>query len=517
MRGLAVERVTKRYGAVVALDDVSLEVRSGEIHALVGENGSGKSTLCQVLFGSPVIRETGGFEGRILLDGSPIEVPGPIEALALGIGLVHQELALIPGLTVAENIALGVEPVRGTMPLAALDRGAMRSRAVDVLGRLGSSVEPDRLVGHLPIGAQQLIETAREANRTALKTLILDEPSAALAAAEAASLGVMMQSLAASGVGVLLVTHRLPEVMELADRITVLRDGAIVATLVRGEADTVTLARLMVGRDGDESIRGLGASQGDPVLEFNDLRVEMSGDALLGLDLTVRAGEIVGMTAQSGHGRLAIAAGLLGIFPVAGSVKVDGEPVVAGDPVSLERGGMAVVSENRREAGLALGESVALNIGFPSLVAGRRFVRGRRTPGGGLIDYAALEVVAKELVQRFDVRCDSVWQPVGELSGGNQQKLAIARAVAADPRVLVVAEPTRGIDVSAKELVLRSLAQVAADGVAVVVVSGEVGELERVCDRIVVLRHGRAAAEFAAPFDRVAIELAVVGEGQGAA
>ncbi|MDO8963286.1 MAG: sugar ABC transporter ATP-binding protein [Coriobacteriia bacterium] len=504
--------MTKRFGSAVALDCVSLEVRPGEIHALVGENGSGKSTLCRVLFGDPVIAETDGFEGRVLLDGEPVSVPGPIEALALGIGLVHQELALIPGMTVAENIALGVEPVSGRLPWAPVDTAAMRARAEQILARLGATVEPDRLVDDLPIGARQLVEAAREADRTALKTLILDEPSAALSASEAASLGTMMRSLAADGVGVLLVTHRLPEVVELADRITVLRDGRVVATLARGEADTFELARLMVGRDGDESVRTPGIPAGAPVLEIEELAVALPGDALAGLSLSVRGGEIVGVTAQSGHGRLAIAAGLLGLYHVSGRVVVDGRRLTPGDPVSLENGRLAIVSENRRDVGLALRESVALNIGFPSLVAGRRFVRAGHAPSGGLIDRAELESVAADLVARFDVRCDSVRQAVGELSGGNQQKVAIARAVAAGPRALVVAEPTRGIDVAAKEIVLRSLAGIATEGVAIVVVSGEVAELERLCDRIVVLRDGRAASEFRPPYDRVAIELAVIGE-----
>lgn len=509
---LAAEGVTKRFGVTLALDDVSLDVRAGEINALVGENGSGKSTLCRVLFGDPIIAATGGYEGRISLDGVEVSIGDPQDAHACGIGLVHQESALIGDMSIAENVTLGREPVRGSAPLAPVDRAQARAVADAALSRLGVRLDADGAVSELPLGLRQIAETARETDRFGLRVLVLDEPSAALSASEAEALAVATRRLADSGVGVLFVSHRLPEVLALADRVTVLRDGRIVRTLARGEADQAQVARLMVGSDSGRHIRRARRPSEKVALRIEDLKVAMPGDTLRGITFAVRAGEILGVTAQAGHGRLALANGLLGFYPAAGRVEVNGRPVRLGDPAAMERAGLSVIHEDRRHVGLELDRSIALNIGLPSLLAGRAFVRARRFPGGGFVDTAGMAAAAEDLVERFSIRCTGVGQKVGELSGGNQQKVAIARGVVSGPDALIVAEPTRGIDVSAKDVVLEALASVADDGVAVVVVSGEVAELERVCDRVIVLRHGRMAAEYGAPLDTVAIEMGLLGE-----
>lgn len=509
---LVVENISKRYGNTVALDNVSFDVRAGEVHALVGENGSGKSTLCKVLFGDHAIRDTGGHGGQILLDGEPVAFRSSHDALNHGMALVHQEMSLVPEMSVAENVTLGNEPLKGRGMLASVDRRMAERFTIDALASLGVSIDPAAITGELPVGAQQLVEAAREFSRAGVKVLVLDEPSAALSTAESESLVRMMRSLADTGVAVLFVSHRLREVLDVADRITVLRDGRLVGTVERGSADAVGLIRMMVGEDSADSVRRHSSIRDSDALRMHSVNVPMPGDPLRDLSLEVKAGEIVGVTSQSGHGRLALCSGLLGFYPIGGALFIDGAEVFAGDPVRLERAGMSVIHEDRRYVGLDLNESVALNIALPSLVAGRRFVKLGWLPGGGFADEDAIREAAVQLIERFDIRCSGPLQPVGELSGGNQQKVAIGRGVASEPSVLMVSEPTRGIDVRAKDMVLSALGSIADEGVGVVVVSGEVLELERICDRIIVLRDGRVKAEFSPPFSEIDIELAVLGE-----
>lgn len=509
---IAVENLTKHYGTTVALDGVSFAVRAGEVHALVGENGSGKSTLCKVLHGEADVIDTGGYVGCVRIAGEEVVLSSPEDALRHGIAYVHQETALVPQMTVAENIVLGCEPVSRGWPLPPVDARAMSGYAVRALAALGVDLDVTRTVGDLPTGMRQLVEAAREMSRNGIRALVLDEPSAALSQAETQALGVLIRSAAAKGIAVLLVSHRLSEVLELADRVTVIRDGRVVGTWSSEETNAGELARFMVGDDAVLPSARSRRPSSDVALEFAGLSVAMPGDPLRELSLAVRAGEIVGITAQAGHGRLALTSGLLGLYPATGQVWVRGVRLDLGDPVAPERCGLSVVHEDRRTVALEASESIAVNITLPSFVAGRKFVRMSRLPGGGFLDHAAVNQTAEVLVKRFGIRCGSIHQPVGELSGGSQQKVIIARSVASEPRALVVSEPTRGIDVRAKDTVLAALTAIADDGVAVLVISGEVAELERVCDRIVVLRQGRMCAEFEPPYQGAEIELAVVGE-----
>lgn len=513
---LVIERIVKRFGNTVALDCVSLEIRAGEIHALVGENGSGKSTLCKIISGDQELAGTDMHEGRVLLDGEPVAFTSPEDALRHGVAMVHQDVSLIPQMTVAENVTLGREPTLRMRPLAPVDEKAAQAASQNALAGLGVALDPGALAGELPIGAQQLVEAARESSRAGIKILVLDEPSAALSRTESELLLKLMTTLAGAGVAVLFVSHRLSEVLQVAHRVTVLRDGRVAGTVEAAEVSTVKLARLMVGDDDSDPVERAGSALDSIALEMQGLRVSMPGDPLRGLSLSVRRGEIVGVTSQAGHGRLAVGNGLLGFYPASGTLLVAGASVPIGSPVAMERAGLSVVHEDRREVGLELGESVAMNIALPSLIAGRRFLTARWFPGGGFPDDAAIHSAAEELVERFDVRCVDVGQAVGELSGGNQQKIAIARSVASKPTALIVVEPTRGVDVRAKDTILAALGSIADEGVGVVVVSGDVGELDRICDRIVVLREGRKSAEYLPPFDAVEIELAVLGEDSGA-
>lgn len=512
---LAAIGVTKRYGEAVALDGVDFAVEPGEVHALLGENGSGKSTLCKVLFAAPEILQSGGLEGSVTLDGRPVSFAGPAEALDAGVGLVHQELSLAGDLTVAENVTLGIEPVRGAGPLSPVDRERAEALARDALAGIGAAIEPSTPLRDLPIGAWQLVETARETSRAALRVLLLDEPSTALSAAEADGLAKMVRSLADAGVGVVLVTHRVPEALALADRVTVLRDGRVAASVPVSEADPARVAAWMVGDAAQAGNRTRRRTLGGIALSLEELVVSLPGDPLRALSLDVRAGEIVGVTSQAGHGRLALAAGLLGLARSTGRVTVAGTVVRPGTPGEALRSGLVVIHEQRDGVVLAPDESVAFNLFFASAVAGRGFVRSRRLPGGGLLDLASMERASEDIVERLGIRCSSVRQPVRELSGGNRQKVVIGQALAAEPRALVVAEPTRGIDVVARQRVHEELRRLADSGVAVLVVSGDAGELAVLADRIVVLRGGRAVAEHTAPFDPVRLELAVLGEGIG--
>lgn len=509
---LSIEDLTKRYGGTVALDGVTLEVRAGEIHALVGENGSGKSTLCRILLRDPVIERSGGYEGRIVLDGDVVNFASTAEALAHGLALVHQEPSLVEGMTVAENVALGGELTRGSGPLASVDDAACAASARSALAGLGVAVDVSAPVGELSIGTQQLVEAAREFGRASVKALVLDEPSAALSKGESESLCQAMRAASDGGTAVLFVSHRLAEVLETADRVSVLRDGRLVATVAAAETNAAELARLMLGIDGETAGHRASSATSETTLAIEHLTVSMPGEVLRDFSLSVRAGEIVGITSQAGHGRLALGNGMLGLYPASGELTVAGVPVAIGDAADMERRGLSVVHEDRRSIGLDLEESIALNMVLPSVVAGRGYVHAPWLPGGGFLHRRSIRSAAEELVARFGIRCTSVEQRVGALSGGNQQKVAIARGLASRPSALIVAEPTRGIDIGAKEAILGALGSIAEQGVAVVVVSGEVVELERVCDRIIVLRDGRIAEQFSPPCDTLQIELAVLGE-----
>lgn len=501
---LELKNITKSYFGTTVLKDVNLSVKAGEIHALVGENGAGKSTLMNLLFGMPVIQETGGFEGDIYIKGEKVNIINPGQAMELGIGMVHQEFMLLPGFTVTENIKLNRELSKKNIASKALGPGfetldypAMQKDARFAIEKLGLAINENAFVSNLPVGYMQFVEIAREIDKKNARLLVFDEPTAVLAESEAEYLLSAMRLLASQGIAILFITHRLDEVMTCSQRITILRDGEVVASLPRSDTSLERVAELMVGRKLERPHlppRAMEPHDQDLVVELNNLRVRMPGEEVRGVNLKIRQGEILGIGGLAGQGKIGIANGVMGLYPASGQVYKDRKPIRLNDSKDALQSGMAFVSEDRRGVGLLLDESITLNIVLTSIEAQEKFLRPTILPGVRLLDQKAARAHAIKMIKDLDIRCAGPNQPVRRLSGGNQQKVCLARAFTLEPEVLWVSEPTRGIDVGAKQLVLDLLVRLNREyGMTIIMTSSELTELRRICDRIALVYHGRIA------------------------
>ncbi|MBP7096910.1 MAG: sugar ABC transporter ATP-binding protein [Spirochaetia bacterium] len=499
---LSLEGITKDFYGTTVLRDVSFALRRGEILGLVGENGAGKTTLMRILFGMPVIAETGGFGGTVRIDGRPASFRNPFDALDAGIGMVHQEFSLIPGFTTTENIMLNREQSRRNVAvdlfgprMATLDRPAMTARASKAIERLGVELHPDTLVSEMPVGHKQFTEIAREIDRENVKLLVLDEPTAVLAESEAEILLASLRRLAAQGIGIIFISHRLHEVTAVADRVVVLRDGQLVKDTSAKGVEVREIAAWMVGREVDANARVRSdRSFGGPALEVEHLWVDMPGETVRDVSFSVREGEIFGIGGLAGQGKLGIPNGIMGLFAAGGEVRLHGKHVALDAPRAALDAGMAFVSEDRRGVGLLLDESLDWNIAFTAMQVKGAYLR--RWLGGlfSLRDEKAMRALAEQYIEMLEIKCTGHRQKAKELSGGNQQKVCLAKAFALEPNLLFVSEPTRGIDVGAKKLVLDKLRHYNRDeGTTIVMVSSELEELRAICDRVAIVDEGRIA------------------------
>lgn len=497
---LEMNNITKRYGENTVLSDVSVRIRPGEIHALLGENGAGKSTLMNVLFGMPVIHSTGGFEGEVVLDGEKIAIASPHDAMRKGIGMVHQEFMLLPGFTIAENIKLNREITKPSVlsrvfgkNLERLDMPSMAQDARKALDAVGMGISEYTMVRGLPVGYMQFVEIAREIDKTGVKLLVFDEPTAVLTESEAEKLITVMKNIAAQGIAIIFITHRLDEVIAAADNITILRDGKLAATRAKEKTNIVELAELMIGREGESMVEKTPrthALSGKKALCIRNLSVEMPGEEVEDITLEVEEGEILGIGGLAGQGKIGIPNGVMGLYPAQGEVEFFGQPLPLNNARRALESGAAMVSEDRRGVGLLLDESIEDNIVFNAMqvrgdylrsVGGLRFKKGKE-----------IRAHAQEMIRELDIRCTSALQHTGTLSGGNQQKVCIARALTMQPKLLFVSEPTRGIDIGAKKLVLETLLKLNREqGMTVVMVSSELMELRSICDRIAIVAEGK--------------------------
>ncbi|MDK1347650.1 sugar ABC transporter ATP-binding protein [Streptomyces sp. 378] len=474
---LALRGIGKSFLGVRVLDGVDLQVRPGEVHAVVGENGAGKSTLMKVVSG---VHQPD--EGTVEFAGAPRTFRSPREARQAGVGIVYQELTLLPERTVAENVCLGREPLRRGL----VDRRAMLSHTAGLLASIGEgSLPPDTRVGRLGVAQQQVVEIVKALSLDA-RLLIMDEPTAALADHEVDQLYALVRRLQEQGIGVLYVSHRLKEVFDLSSRITVLKDGRAVATLDTADTSADQLVRHMVGRE-------LSSYYPDPAKpqELGPVRLTVRGGGnrkLRGIDLRLRAGEVLGVGGLQGSGRSALARAVFGAAPFStGEVTVDGAPVRLRSPRAAMRAGIAYVSEDRKGEGIVAGQSVLDN----ALLAGRAVRPGRLGRG-------ARTARVRELLAAVELHAAGEDQEIRFLSGGNQQKVVLARWLALAPRILLFDEPTRGIDVGAKSAIHDLVRRLARDGAAVLMVSSELPELLGMSDRIIVMRDGRIAGELPA-------------------
>ena len=469
--------MSKRFGATQALDDVSLSLLDGEVQALVGENGAGKSTVVKILAG---VHQPD--QGTIRLNGAAVELHGPAHARALGIAVIHQEPRLFPDLSVAENVFLGHQPAGR---LGGIDWPRLRRRTRHLFDDLDVSLPVDGPVRGLSMADQQLVEIARALSIDA-RVLVMDEPTASLSPHEVERLFLIVRRLRERGVAILLVSHRLAEVFLLCDRATVLRDGRRVITAPIGELTTAELIRHMVGRD-VALFPKAPAALGAPRLEVRGLG---RADAFSDVSFTVRAGEVVGLAGLVGAGRTDVARVLFGIDrPDRGEIRLDGRPVRFASPAVALAAGVAYVPEDRHHDGLVLDFPIAANITLPIL---QRLFRSL------LLRRATERSVAQDYAGRLRVRMTGVEQAASALSGGNQQKVVIAKWLAAEPRVLILDEPTRGIDIGAKVEVHRSIGELAQSGLGIVLISSDLPEVLAMSDRVLVMHEGRITAELSA-------------------
>jgi len=498
---LRFSNVSKSYHGNVVLENINFEVRAGEIHALIGENGAGKSTLMNVLFGMPVIHTTGGYEGDVFISGEKASIKSPFEAMHEGIGMVHQEFMLIPGFTITENIKLNREITTPNMVskalsnrLEALDMIKMNGDARKALDTLDMGIEEFTLVSGLPVGHKQFIEIAREIDKTGLKILVFDEPTAVLTESEAQNLLNAIRRLSKLGIGIIFISHRLDEIIDVADRVTVLRDGRLVATKDVRDTNVIEIAQLMIGRNiaSDRIHSDKRKISDELMLNVKNLHVGMPGEVVKGIDLEVRKGEIIGIGGLAGQGKLGIANGIMGTYPSKGEVLFNGKPLPLNSPRSTIAAGIAFVSEDRKGVGLLLDESIELNIAFTAIQTDEKFLH--KFAGFTVQNDHEIREHAERMIKDLDIRCKSPLQNTGSLSGGNQQKVCVARALTQKPQFLFVSEPTRGIDVGAKKLILDLLFRLNEEyGMTIVMTSSELAELRSICDKIIIICNGTVA------------------------
>lgn len=502
---LEVRNVSKDFFGNKVLSDISFTMEKGQVLGLVGENGAGKSTLMKILFGMDVIRETGGYGGEILIDGKPVRFNTPFDALNAGIGMVHQEFSLIPGFTATENIVLNREPEKKGFVanifgerLNQLDRKEMERIAQEAIEKMGVHIDRNMVINQMPVGHKQFTEIARELSKENMKILILDEPTAVLTEKEAEALLSSIRGIAEKGISVIFITHRLHEILSVCDNVLVMRDGLIVKDVRAAETSVAEISRWMVGRgrsEGQVAAQSVKKETSDEtVLSISHLWVDMPGELVRDVSLDVKKGEILGIGGLAGQGKLGLPNGIMGLYEAGGKVVFEGKEIPLNSPRKCLDASMAFVSEDRRGVGLLLDESLEWNIAFSAMQVKNSFVR--KVLGGAVKwrDDKAITAVTEKYIDELKIKCTSSKQKARELSGGNQQKVCLSKAFALEPRLLFVSEPTRGIDVGAKALVLNALRSFNREsGVTIVMISSELEELRSVCDRIAIVSGGKVA------------------------
>ena len=501
---LQMKNIRKDFFGNQVLTDINLSLNAGEVIGLVGENGAGKSTLMRILFGANMIQETGGYGGSVYIEGKEVHFSSPFDAIEAGIGMVHQEFSLIPGFTTTENILLNREPTRKNLiaevfgdRMNTLNRTEMDERAANAIELMGVKIDRNMVVSDMPVGHKQFTEIARELSKEQLKLLILDEPTAVLTEKEAEALLDSIRGMASRGIAVIFITHRLQEILAVCNRVVVMRDGYIVNESRSSETNVREITKWMVGRTVQENTgsRESGNRTFDKtILSVEKLWVDMPGETVRNVNLEVKEGEILGIGGLAGQGKLGIPNGIMGLYQAGGKVVFEGKEIPLNAPRKCLDASFAFVSEDRRGVGLLLDETLEWNIAFPAMQIQNKFLKNYL---GGLVkwrDEKAIQEVTEKYIDELAIKCTSSKQKARELSGGNQQKVCLAKAFALTPRLLFVSEPTRGIDVGAKALVLEALKKFNREnGVTIVIVSSELEELRSSCDRIAIVSGGKIA------------------------
>ena len=468
--------IKKDFFGNQVLTDINFTLNAGEVLGLVGENGAGKSTLMKLLFGMDVIRETGGYGGDVLINGEKVSFSTPFDALEAGIGMVHQEFSLIPGFTATDNILLNREPKKKNIiseifgdRLDTLDYKEMAERSEQAIDKIGVKIDAKMVISDMPVGHKQFTEIARELSKDNLKLLILDEPTAVLTEKEAEALLDSIRGMAAKGIAVIFITHRLHEILTVCDKVVIMRDGYVVKDVPAKETDVADITKWMVGRNIQTTARADIRINPDAknIMSIRNLWVDMSGETVRNVDLDIKEGEILGIGGLAGQGKLGIPNGIMGLCEAGGKVEFDGKPIPLNNPRKCAFSAMQIQDKFLKKY-------------FGGMITWR--------------DEKAIHEVTQKYIDELMIKCTSSKQKAKELSGGNQQKVCLAKAFALEPKFLFVSEPTRGIDVGAKSLVLDALKQFNKEhGVTVVMISSELEELRTTCDRIAIVSGGKIA------------------------
>jgi len=499
---LKIEGLSKKFGENTVLKDINMDIKKGEIIGLVGENGAGKSTLMKIIFGMPVIQETGGYGGKMTFDGKETHFKTPFDALEVGIGMVHQEFSLVSGFKVSENIVLNRESLKSN-PLElffgermkTIDSEKVKKRSEDAIKLLGVDIDSETLIKEMPVAHKQFTEIARELERENTKLLVLDEPTAVLTEEEAEMLLKSMRNLADNGISIIFITHRLNEIIDVADRVVVLRDGMMIKEIETAKTSAHEITEWMIGRslEKSEKIEKEDVEK-KVILDIKNLWVDMPGELVRDINLSIYQGEILGIGGMAGQGKIGISNGIMGIHTSGGEVNYNGENIMLNNTSGALQSGLFLVSEDRKGVGLLLEMSIEENIAYSAMEIKKDFIKKKL---GGLVEWVdkpSIRENAKKYIEELEIRCMKSSQPVSELSGGNQQKVCMAKAFTMQPELLMVSEPTRGIDVGAKKLVLDALREYNREtGATIIITSSELEELRSISDRIAIINEGRVA------------------------
>ena len=504
---LEIRNLSKQFDGNYVLKNVNMQIQAGQIYGLIGANGSGKSTLMNVLNGNENISKTGGYEGEILIDGTEVHIQNHQQSLVHGIAMVHQELALFSGMTVAENIKINRENVRFDVPgvpeFSYLDQKKNEQDAKETLESIGANIDLRRKIDCLTLNQKQFVELARELDNQAIRLLILDEPTSSLNITETQNLLNCIRSIAAKGIAVVFISHRLEEVLEVCDIVSILRDGELISTYHRADFSISKFADDMVGMKIVKAQRAKTNASDDVIMRF---------DHTDGSHLDIRTGEVIGITGLAGQGQELYAEGLFGLKPADYQFTYQGEKIRPGDNQTLTSKGVYYLSDDRAKTSLFRESPIWKNIIFGTELRRKEFLKWPSVPALSFLNQKAVEVHTAKMIEQLNIVCSGSQQLVRELSGGNQQKVCVSRAITFDPQLLFVNEPTRGIDIYSKELILDWLLKMNEENhTTVVITSGELEELIRTCDRIVVMYQGKVFRIFEGDMDLEEITLSLYG------
>lgn len=522
---LRAENLSKAFGENTVLKDINFTIKPGEIVGLVGENGAGKSTLMKIIFGMEVIQATGGYGGKLEFEGKEIRFSSPFEALEAGIGMVHQEFSLIPGFEAGENIVLNRESTKKGISeylfgdrIRKINEKENLERARNAIEQLGvEQLRAETPISEMPVAHKQFTEIAREIEREKTKLLVLDEPTAVLTEEEAKVLISTMKTLSNKGIAIIFITHRLQEILDVSDKIIVLRDGVLINTVETENTNINQITEWMIGRKMamTEDAEQRRKQEAEDIIKIKDLWVDMPGEMVKRLSLTIKKGEILGLGGMAGQGKIGIANGVMGLYDAGGEVLYAGEPLVLNQPKEVLSKGIFFVSEDRKGVGLLLEDSIEKNIAYPALQIKQQFLK-KQFGFFQMLDEKAVTENAKKYIEKLEIRCTGSKQLVKELSGGNQQKVCLAKAFTMEPEVLFVSEPTRGIDIGAKQLVLETLKEYNQEkGTTIIITSSEIEELRSICDRIAVINEGKVAGILSPKADILEFGKLMVGAKEG--